>query len=240
MSGAALVTFHVFGLFHPQALDVVPARGAAVRVTLESRLPIEMPAGDFLLRVPGRIERRFQGRLSIYRSERELTAVVAMPLETAVASIVSAESPPGAPPASLQAQAIVARSFLLAAGRRHAHADFCDTTHCQFLRAPPGVRSPHAQAAASTARLVLRYAGRPLEAMYSADCGGRTRTLADARLKRDRYPYFAVDCPVRDGAAAGHRLGLCQRGAAKMAHGGASWRDILRLYYPGADVTAWN
>lgn len=240
MNSALIITFHVFGLFHPTGLEVVPRHGQTIRVTLDSRLPFELPAGDFLLRVPGRIERRFTGQLTIRREGRELVPIVAIPLETAVASIVSAESPPGAGPASLQAQAIVARSFLRAAGRRHAHSDFCDTTHCQFLRAPPPRGSAESRAAAATAGLVLVYRGRPLEALYSADCGGRTRSLEDARLTPGPYPYFPVSCRVRNGAAAGHRIGLCQRGAAEMSRTGSSWRDILRLYFPGATVSAWN
>jgi peptidoglycan hydrolase-like amidase len=237
MIAAAVVTFHVFGLFHPTALEVVPQHGPTLRVTLNSTLPLTLPDRDFLLRVPGRIERRFRGKLTIDREGRELIPVVAMTLETGVASIVSAESPPGTPPASLQAQAIVARSYLLAAGKRHRHSDFCDTTHCQFLRAPPRSDSPSAQAALATAGLVLRYDGRPLEALYSADCGGRTRTLEDARLTGDHYPYFPVSCPVRSGPPSGHRIGLCQRGAAELARTGATWRDILRLYYPAATVS---
>jgi peptidoglycan hydrolase-like amidase len=217
-------------------LEVVPQHGSTLRVTLSSHLPLTLPERDFLLRVPGRIERRFRGKLTIHREGRELVPVIAMKIETGVASIVSAESPPGALPASLQAQAIVARSYLLAASKRHRHSDFCDTTHCQFLRSPPAGDSPGAKAALATAGLVLRYQGRLLEALYSADCGGRTRTLADARLITGHYPYFPVSCPVRSGAVSGHRIGLCQRGAAELARTGATWRDILRVYYPAATV----
>src|SRR5260221_13879275 len=95
-----------------------------------------------------------------------------MDVETAVASIVVAESPPHAPMEALKAQAVAARSFLAAGKGRHSGFDFCDTTHCQFLRQPPAADSPAAQATSATRGLVLAYKGRGFAAMYSASCGG--------------------------------------------------------------------
>jgi peptidoglycan hydrolase-like amidase len=213
---AAEVRVAVFGLFHPRDVEVTRASGSP----------------EFTLRIPGRIERRFRGRLDLIRDHDEVVPVVTMDLETAVASIVAAESPPGAGIESLRAQAVVARSFLLAAHGRHAHADFCDTTHCQFLREPPLDGSPADKAARTTAGMVLQYEGRVIEALYSADCGGRTRTLESGP-----YPYFAVQCPVATGIASGHRIGLCQRGSAAMARDGATWIEILHRYFPAATVS---
>ena len=87
-----------------------------------------------MLSVPGRIERRFRGTLEVASRGGALEAVVSLDIETAVASVVAAESPPGAPLEALKAQAVVARSYYLATRGRHAGFDFCDTTHCQFLR----------------------------------------------------------------------------------------------------------
>ncbi|MBS1872965.1 MAG: hypothetical protein JSU00_07105 [Acidobacteria bacterium] len=214
---AAEVRVAVFGLFHPR--EVRTRR---------------LNSGEFLLSVPGRIERRFRGRLEIVQSGAEVIPVVTMDLETAVASIVAAESPPGAGLESLKAQAVVARSYLLAARGRHPHSDFCDTTHCQFLREPPPQDSPAAQAARLTAGAVLMHEGRVVPALYSSDCGGSTRSQ-----ESEGFPYFAVKCPVVSGVASGHRLGLCQTGAAAMARSGAVWTDILRHYYPAA-IIAWE
>ncbi len=168
------------------------------------------------------------------QSGAEVIPVVTMDLETAVASIVAAESPPGAGLESLKAQAVVARSYLLAARGRHPHSDFCDTTHCQFLREPPPQDSPAAQAARLTAGAVLMHEGRVVPALYSSDCGGSTRSQ-----ESEGFPYFAAKCPVVSGVASGHRLGLCQTGAAAMARSGAVWTDILRHYYPAA-IIAWE
>jgi len=52
-------------------------------------------ATDFLISIPGKITRRFRGKLAVKCQIDELEAVVEMDLETAVASAVAAESVPG-------------------------------------------------------------------------------------------------------------------------------------------------
>ena len=165
-------------------------RASSVRVS-----PRDGGSPDFLLSVPGRIERRFRGSLEVTAAGRELTPVVSMDLEVAVASAVAAESPPGATLEALKAQAVVTRSYYVATRGRHVNFDFCDTTHCQFLRQPPGPSHPASLAATATEGLVLAWRDAPLAALFSADCGGRTRTLAELGIPADGYPYFPVECP---------------------------------------------
>lgn len=152
-------------------------------------------ATDLLLAVPGKIRRQYRGTLEITSSASELTAVVAMDLELAVASAVAAESPPGAPLEALKAQAVATRSFYAAHASGHRDFDFCDTTHCQFLRQPPAENSPAMLATHQTSGIVLRYRGAVFAAMFSSSCGGRTKSLAELGLPARDYPYFAVDCP---------------------------------------------
>jgi len=151
-------------------------------------------ASDFLLSVPGRLARQYHGRLDVECRTGELVAVVEMDLETAVASAVAAESVPGASLEALKAQAVATRSYYLASRLRHGQIDFCDTTHCQYLREPPSPQSLAAQAAAATRGLVLFYDGAPVPALFTGSCGGRTRTLAEVGLASAPYPYFSVAC----------------------------------------------
>ena len=215
---------------------------------------------SFLLSVPGldghpKIQREYHGRLEILQRDGHLVAIVTMDLETAVASIVAAEGSEGVPFEARKAQAVVARSFLAAGRGRHADFDFCDTTHCQFLREPPRNESAASRAAAETRGQVLTYEGRAIAALYSADCGGRTRTLAEAgwgggesgefgAYPYSAYPYFAVECPVRGArsgalsghAVSGHQVGMCQVGAAEMARRGSTFEQILRHYFPATAI----
>jgi hypothetical protein len=151
-------------------------------------------AAAFRLTVPGKFHRIYRGRLTIQARKGELLAVVAMDRETAVASIVAAEMVESAPMEALKAQAVATRSFLLA-GQRHLDFDFCDTTHCQFLKSPPAATSRVTSAVQATQGLVLAYRGKPLAAMYSSRCGGQTRSLRDVGLNPgEAYPYFSVRC----------------------------------------------
>jgi peptidoglycan hydrolase-like amidase len=239
-----LISISVFALFHPRELALRPAPGEVLRVhspggvtRLEGAQVLRLRAaaqteGEFLLAVPGKIERRFRGRLEVRPEGRELRAIVTMDLETAVASVVAAEMAPGAPLEALKAQAVAARSFFLAARGRHRAAgfDFCDTTHCQWLRHPPQPGQRAARAAVETRGLVLTYHAQVVEAYYSAACGGATERLAGP------YPYASVAC-VRH-PRRGHGIGLCQEGAAVMA--GAGFREILGRYYPNTAVEGYR
>jgi stage II sporulation protein D len=171
---------------------------------------------EFRLSVPGRITRRFRGLLEVAAVGRELTPVVVMDLEVAVASAVAAESPPGASLEALKAQAVVTRSYYVATRGRHAGFDFCDTTHCQFLRQPPPPDHPASVAAAETEGLVLAWRDAPLAAHFSADCGGRTRTLAELGIPSDGYPYYPVECPAGRAASPSWEARLELKDAAPL------------------------
>jgi peptidoglycan hydrolase-like amidase len=259
---AATVRIGVFGLFHPVQLEVKPAHGQVLRIeapgpngahgttrflegteTARLQAPALVTGRDggeaaFVLRVPGKISREFHGRLEILQQGGHLTAIVEMDLETAVASIVAAEGSDATPVEAQKAQAVAARSFLVAARGKHPSFDFCDTTHCQFLREAPGEKSTAFRSTSATRGQVLTYQGRVVAALYSADCGGRTRTLAESEWSSKSaggYPFFAVECPVK-GTVKGHRVGMCQVGSGEMARRGATFVEILRHYFPATVI----
>ena len=249
---AATVKIGVFGLFHPVELEVRPVRGsvllvesdrqkrvlegaAALRLKSEARVTgRDGSDARFVLSVPGKIERQYRGKLEVRESNGHLTAIVEMDLETAVASIVAAESP-GSPMEARKAQAVVARSFLVAARGRHTGFDFCDTTHCQFLRGVPAVGTGAQRVQAATRGMVVKYEGSVVPALYSANCGGHTRTLEEAGWRVAGYPFFGVECPVH-GKISGHRIGMCQVGSVYLARHGATFREILEHYFPATTV----
>jgi hypothetical protein len=181
-----------------QLQSMRPMRGASLRILGPN--PHAVDSAHFWLEVPGKLRRQFTGTLEIRVRGQSLEAIVSMPLETAVASVVQAESPPGADIEALKAQAVAARSFLVARLASHADFDFCDTTHCQFLRSPPGAQSAVARATQATAGLVLAWhdatsaQDRTLAAMYARSCGGHSRTLKEIGMKSAGYPYYAVRC----------------------------------------------
>jgi SpoIID/LytB domain protein len=137
----------------------------------------------------------YQGQVEITARGDELIAVVGMQIETAVATIVASEMPQDAPLEGLKAQAVVTRSFL-SAGPRHEDYDFCDTTHCQYMRSPAEVSSRVWAAARATQGVILTWRDKPIAALYSSRCAGMTRSLRQAGIDPgDGYPFYSVDCP---------------------------------------------
>jgi stage II sporulation protein D len=154
----------------------------------------DQQSAGLIVTLPGKIKRRYLGILELRAKRSELIAVITMDLEIAVASAVQAETTPGTPTEALKAQAVVSRSYYVRGGGRHTDFDFCDLTHCQFLREPPASDSPAANAARSTHGLVLTYDKKPVAAMFTRSCSGHTRTPEEIGLSGTGYPYFSVLC----------------------------------------------
>ncbi len=195
----------------------IVVRSADARLTVtQVALTPRAADGQFVLAVPGKLRRLYRGSMTVQVSGSELMAVVSMDIETAVASVLAAELPDDTPLEAMKAQAVVSRSYLMAGGPRHRHADFCDTTHCEFLRRSPAPSSAAARGTAATRGLVLAWQAKPFAAMYSASCGGRTRTLADIGYQPRDYPYFAVECPYCRRAPQRWSTELSAKDAARL------------------------
>jgi len=163
----------------------------ASRVSVGSR---DGEPADFILTIPGKISRRYHGTLEIRPSSASLLAILTVDRETAVASVVAAESDPDTPLEALKAQAIATRSYFVAGRGRHHDFDFCDTTHCQFFRNPPAHGSHPDIAVEATRDLVLAYDDQPFPAMYTRSCSGRTHTPSELGVRPTAYPYYSVAC----------------------------------------------
>ena len=166
--------------------------------TTVSARALSLPAARFTLAVPGKLTRSYTGSLRVTCEAGVLVAVVTMDTEVAVASIVAAESPAGAPLEFLKTQAVTSRSYLLANLHPQAGADTCDTTRCQYLRSPPEPASAAARATWATRHQVLAWrpgpgaAPRVVPAMYARSCGGQTH--AHPTGDPEVYPFYAVRC----------------------------------------------
>lgn len=257
---AATVHISVLGSFHPVQFELQPAQGQTLMVESQGNmeilqgdrmLPLTGPAKvsgrngsmvHFRLAAPGVAPREYIGRLEVRRSGSELLAIVEMDRETAVAAIVEAEGAAGLPFEARKAQAVVTRSYLAGAHNRHQGFDFCDTEHCQLLKGLAHMTGAGSRAALETRGQVLVYKGEIIPAMYSANCGGHTKSLAQtkwegAAIPQPGYPYYSVACPLR-GKASGHGVGMCQLGAIDIARHGYPAQIILGHYFPETTIEA--
>ena len=148
----------------------------------------------FNLKIEGKIDRKFRGRLEVSAIGARLEPVILIDAEAAVAAVVAAEMPSGTPPEALKATAVLARSYYASSGRRHGPYDFCDTTHCQWRRESIADSHPAAAATRATSGVVITYRDRPFAPVYHASCGGQTKRAVDVGFDPDPYPYFPVEC----------------------------------------------
>jgi stage II sporulation protein D len=178
------------------ARSVLEAQGGALRVDGKTvRQPYVLPQGDWKLSPRPGDTRELRAALAAWAEAGEVVLVATIPLEDYVAEAVASETVPWAPDAALRAQAIVTRSWVLAAGSRHARAQVCDHAHCQvLLRRGVSEHRPRCRAAAEATRgRVLRLAdGSVALAVYHAACGGATEDPAlvfGAGRQRTRRPH---------------------------------------------------
>ncbi len=126
------------------------------------------------------LTRVYPGKL-VFSNETELLKLVNfVEVEDHLPSVVESEAD-ASPPAALEAQAIVSRTFALASRGRHGNNgyDLCDLAHCQLYRGK--AKEPAAKAAVQkTKGQVLLVGGVVLKpAFFHASCGGATSRPID-------------------------------------------------------------
>jgi stage II sporulation protein D len=150
-------------------------------------------------RVPGAAE---TGRVAIPTHVRIRVGdrIQSVPLETYVLGTALSEvGPGGETPETVrrvfEVQAILARTYATVHRDRHTAEgfDLCDTTHCQVYQPGRIQTSRFTEAArravADTRARVLVFAGRPIQALFHADCGGHLAP-ADAIWGGDAIAYL--------------------------------------------------
>lgn len=143
--------------------------------------------------------RLYPGRLELQSNAYgTYTLVNEVPLETYLRGVVPYEIGNSAPVASLEAQAILARTYVLRNVRRFEIDGYqlCADTHCQVYYGLNDVSPATDKAIATTRGMVLTYKNQLVDALYSSTTGGVTASFSDVWNGDDR-PYLR---PVLDAA----------------------------------------
>jgi stage II sporulation protein D len=187
------------------AIDAA-ATGPLKKAELQYRMTVEIDGGVVLVMPPGarvRIEppaapleidsRAYRGAVEVFgNARRTLTVVNELPMEDYLRGVVPNELNPTAfgQLEALKAQAVAARTYIqrnLGQYRNEGY-DVCATDTCQVYF---GVRTEDplsTQAVLDTRGVVATYDGKPINALYSSTCGGRTE---DAEfIFNERVPYL--------------------------------------------------
>jgi peptidoglycan hydrolase-like amidase len=188
------------------ALDAAAGGDTLKKADLQYRVAVELD-GDVLLAVPFdtrlRLEpsgapfeienRAYRGALDVFGNVRHtLTIVNELPLEEYLRGVVPNELSPTTfgQIEALKAQAVAARTYVernLGQYKNEGY-DVCATDACQVYFGARSEDPLATQAVLDTRGIVATYDGKPINALYSSTCGGRTEDAE--KIFGERVPYL--------------------------------------------------
>lgn len=193
------------------------------------------------LRVGGK---EYRGEMQLILNARgRINVVNALPMEQYLRGVVPMELSPGAYPAmeALKAQAVAARTYALAHHSQSREADFDlrDDTRSQVYGGLTAERDLSNRAVEETRGVVALYTneeGRlvPIDALYTANCGGRTENNEVIFGGKPLSYLRSVVCQPDRQTLAGHDI-ISNRTADSLveAEGRQLARDIALLHVLG-------
>jgi len=193
------------------------------------------------LRVGGK---EYRGEMQLILNARgRIDVVNALPLEQYLRGVVPMELSPGVYPAmeALKAQAVAARTYALAHRRQSRDADFDlrDDTRSQVYGGLTAERDLTNRAIEETHGIVALYTNDegklvPIEALYTANCGGRTENNEVIFGGKPLAYLRSVACQPDRQTLAGHDI-VSNRTAESLvdAEGRATVRDLALLQVLG-------
>jgi stage II sporulation protein D len=204
---------------------LIGAGAQPVRVESRKLKAAPSQAGAFL-EIDGR---PYRGYLEVaVNGSSSLTVTNVVNLEDYLRGVVPAELSPEAFPEkeALKAQAVAARTYAVKRrGQFEAEGyDLCATPACQVYRGVAAERPLSNAAVAETAGEVLTFDGKPVDALYTSTCGGRTENAENVFSQKEPYlvsracvlesraPVLASSSerPLTLEAAILHRLGVLE------------------------------
>ena len=187
--------------------------GALAASELQYRVTVTLDDGVVVLPANGRVRieppaapleidtRAYRGALEVFaNARRTLTVVNELPLETYLLGVVPNELNPTAfgQLEALKAQAVAARTYIVRNMGQYKHEgyDICATDACQVYFGALTEHPLATQAIAETRGMVAAYGGKPINALYSSTCGGRTEDAG--KIFTEPLPYLvSVTCEYK-------------------------------------------
>ncbi|MBP1627476.1 MAG: SpoIID/LytB domain protein [Holophagaceae bacterium] len=162
----------------------VPRKGRALYAITERYERLPLPIEGVLLRQAGewvQVEGkgRYRGQVEVFpNAQGRLTVVNTVELETYLRGVVPKEMGPAVYPSleALKAQAVAARTYAWSnRGKRAKDGfDMSDTVADQVYGGRDGEQKLSDQAVEETKGLFATYGGKPIQALFMANCGGQT------------------------------------------------------------------
>ena len=129
-------------------------------------------------------DKEYRGDLEILHntSLNALVPVNVLMLEEYLEGVISSEMPIPFPTNALRAQAVLARTYALKHMGKHKvyGYDLCDTQNCQVYKGVSAESERGNASVESTMGEIMVYNKKPIEAVFSANCGGITQSAKEA------------------------------------------------------------
>jgi len=122
-------------------------------------------------------DRTYRGVMEVAFDKTGLRIINIVNLEEYLYSVVPSEMFPEWPKEALKAQAVASRTQALKKLGRHREEgfDFCSQVHCQVYAGVESETEKTRQAVDETRGIILVYDDKPIDAIYSSNCGGYTQ-----------------------------------------------------------------
>ena len=121
-------------------------------------------------------DKEYRGKLQVLHNTRlnTLVPINVVTMDEYLQGVISSEMPTKFPMDALRAQAVLARTYALKhLGKHKAYGyDLCDTQNCQVYGGVSAESERANAAVESTTGETLSYGGKPIEGVFSANCGG--------------------------------------------------------------------
>ena len=110
-------------------------------------------------------------------------------IEEYVYGVVASEMPHVFPLEALKAQAVIARTYAMKGLGKHKKwgYDLCDTQNCQVYGGVKSEKEITNSATDATCGQILTYEDKPIEAVFSSNCGGYTQSSSEAGWSKHNY-----------------------------------------------------
>lgn len=172
-----------------EAVSVPPRRGRALYAITEAYERRPLPLAGIWLKPAGELtalsgKGRYRGKVEIFpNAQGRLTVVNTLDLETYLRGVVPKEMGAWEFPSleALKAQAVAARTYAVAnLGKRAKDGfDMTDTVADQVYGGRDGEQSLTDRAVKETEGLFATYGGKPILALFMANCGGHTVDVSE-------------------------------------------------------------
>ena len=142
-------------------------------------------------------DKEYRGKLQIVHNTRlgTLVPINVLTMDEYLQGVISSEMPVKFPMDALRAQAVLARTYALKhLGKHKAYGfDVCDTQNCQVYGGVSAESERANAAVESTVGETLAYNGKPIESVFSANCGGITQSSKEAGWSETPYLHPVSD-----------------------------------------------